>query len=70
MKLFALAVMLFGLATPALARQPDTYQVTGTVDEVSDDLVVIKKGTKATVHYRMTATSVESSPEKSSKGKK
>jgi hypothetical protein len=40
----ALALALAVLAGPALARQPKTYQVTGEVLEVSDDLVVVQKG--------------------------
>ena len=81
----ALAVMLFGLATPSFARQPKTYQVTGVVEEVSDDLIVVrkgqegfeiartpdtkvtgdlKKGGKVAVSYRMSAASVEVSPQK------
>jgi hypothetical protein len=44
MKRFALAVMIAMLATPALARQPKTYQVTGEVVEVADDLIVMQKG--------------------------
>jgi len=91
MKRIALAAFLLGLATPVLARQPDTYQVTGVVDEVADDLIVVKKGketfeiartpdtkvtgelkkgAKATVHYRMTATSADVAPEKAGKAKK
>ncbi len=80
MKRFALALLLAALAAPALARQPRTYQVTGKVLEVSDDLIVVEKGkekwevartpdtkvtgklepgAKATVEYRMTATTAE-----------
>jgi hypothetical protein len=40
----AVALALAALAGPALARQPKTYQVTGDVLEVADDLVVIQKG--------------------------
>lgn len=80
LRLCALIAAL-ALATPALARQPKTYQVTGTVEEVSDDLIVLlkggkerfeiartpdtkvtgnlTKGGKATVEYRMTATTAE-----------
>jgi hypothetical protein len=38
------ALLALFLAFPALARQPKTYQVTGTVDEVADDLIVVVKG--------------------------
>ncbi len=44
MKRFALALTLAMLAAPAFARQPKTYQVTGPVLEVSDDLIVVQKG--------------------------
>jgi len=44
MKRLAAALLALALATPALARQPKTYQVTGTVDEVADDLIVVVKG--------------------------
>jgi hypothetical protein len=40
------ALAALALATPALARQPKAYQVTGTVEEVSDDLIVLLKGGK------------------------
>ncbi len=80
MKRLALAIALATLSTPAFARQPKTYQVTGEVLEVSDDLIVVQKGkekfeiartadtkvtgdlkagAKATVEYRMTATTAE-----------
>jgi hypothetical protein len=38
----ALAVVLF--AGPALAALPKTYQVTGPVLEVRDDVIVVMKG--------------------------
>ncbi|BDG09152.1 hypothetical protein [Anaeromyxobacter paludicola] len=44
MKRLALAAVLASLALPAAARQPNTYQVTGPVLEVSDDMVVVQKG--------------------------
>lgn len=44
MKRFAVAVLLVMLAAPALARQPKTYQVTGEVKEVTEDLIVVQKG--------------------------
>lgn len=44
MKRIALALVLASLATPALARQPKTYQVTGEVVEASNDLIVVTKG--------------------------
>jgi hypothetical protein len=90
MKRLALAVLLTALAAPALARQPKAYQVTGEVQEVSDDLIVVQKGKekfeiartpetkvtgdlkpggKATVEYKMTATSAEAKGEKAAKGK-
>ena len=44
MKKVALAAALIALALPAFARAPKTYQVTGPVLEVSDDLIVVQKG--------------------------
>ncbi len=44
MKRIGLAVLLAALAVPALAKPPKTYQVTGPVLEVSEDLIVVKKG--------------------------
>ncbi len=44
MKKFALAVTLAALALPAFARAPKTYQVTGPVLEVADDVIVVQKG--------------------------
>jgi hypothetical protein len=91
MKHLALAALLAALATPALARQPKAYQVTGDVLEAGDDLIVVQKGkekfeiartpdtkvtgdlktgSKATVEYRMTATTAEAKPAKSEKGAK
>jgi hypothetical protein len=91
MKRLCLALLLAAMATPALARQPRTYQVTGEVREVADDLIVVQKGkekfeiartpetkvtgelkegAKATVEYRMTATTAEVKGEKASKAAK
>ena len=44
MKRMALAMALAAFSLPAVARQPKTYQVTGDVLEVSDDLIVVQKG--------------------------
>ncbi len=44
MNRLALADLLASLAVPALAKAPKTYQVTGPVLEVSDDLIVVQKG--------------------------
>ncbi len=92
MKRLVLAAMLAVLATPALARAPKAYQVTGEVLEVADDLIVVQKGkekfeiartpdtkvtgdlkqgAKATVEYKMTATTAEvKGGEKAAKGSK
>ncbi len=80
MKRIALTAVLVAFAWSAEARQPKTYQVTGDVLEVADDLIVVQKGkekfeiartadtkvtgdlkvgSKATVEYRMTATTAE-----------
>jgi len=57
-KRFALAAALALLAAPALARQPKTYQVTGEVVEVADDLIVLKKGKEAFEIARTPQTKV------------
>jgi hypothetical protein len=44
MKRLALAALVAALAAPALAKAPKTYQVTGPVLEVSDDVIVVQKG--------------------------
>jgi RNase P/RNase MRP subunit p29 len=46
MKRLALALALAALATPALAAQPKTYQVTGPVLELTADTIVVQKGTE------------------------
>jgi hypothetical protein len=79
------------LATAAMAGQPNTYQVTGPVLEVKDDMIAVQKGkdrwelardkdtkvtgdlkvgSKVTIQYRMTATSIEATEAKSAKTKK
>jgi hypothetical protein len=78
-RLFAAVLMTLAPAV-ALAAAPNTYQVTGPVLELKDDLIVVQKGkekwelartadtkikgelkvgSKVTIEYRMTATSVE-----------
>jgi hypothetical protein len=90
MKRIALALALAALSSPALARAPKTYQVTGEVLDVADDLIVLQKGKekfeiartpetkvtgdlqkggRATVEYRMTATTAEVKPAKGAKKK-
>jgi hypothetical protein len=90
MKRLALAALVAALALPATARQPKAYQVTGQIQEVSDDLIVVQKGKekfeiartpdtkvtgdlkqggKATVEYRMTATTADAKAEGSAKKK-
>ena len=78
---FLVLIICAVLAPPAaFAREAKTYQVTGKVLELSDDLIVVDKagekfeigrdkdtkvdgelkvGSKVTVHYRMSAASVE-----------
>ncbi len=74
------AAILSISAVVALAAAPKTYQVTGPVLELTDDLIVVQKGkekwelarapetkvkgelkvgSKVTIEYRMTATTVE-----------
>jgi hypothetical protein len=64
MKRFAVALALAALASPALARQPKTYQVTGDVLEVSDDLIVVQKGKEKFEIARTPDTKVTGSLEK------
>ena len=79
------------LATVAMAGPPSTYQVTGPVLEVKDDMIAVQKGkdrwelardkdtkvtgdpkvgSKVTIQYRMTATSIAATEAKSAKTKK
>jgi hypothetical protein len=46
MKRVALVLALVALATPALAAQPRTYQVTGPVLEVTADTITVQKGSE------------------------
>jgi hypothetical protein len=76
--LLVCAVLL--VASLAFAGAPKTYQVTGPVLELTDDLIVVQKGSdkweiargkdtkvagdlkvgsKVTIEYRMTATTIE-----------
>jgi hypothetical protein len=76
--LYGVGVLL--LATAASAGQVSTYQVTGPVLEVKDDMIAVQKGkdswelardkdtkvtgdlkvgSKVTIQYRMTATSID-----------
>ena len=64
MKRLAVALALATLAAPALARQPKTYQVTGDVLEVSDDLIVVQKGKEKFEIARTPDTKVTGSLEK------
>ena len=43
-KLLAAAVLAAALALPATAAAPKTYQVTGPVLEVTNDMIVVQKG--------------------------
>jgi hypothetical protein len=42
--LYALALSLFLATSAAFAAAPKTYQVTGPVLELTDDLIVVQKG--------------------------
>jgi hypothetical protein len=46
MKRLSMLVVLAVLAGPAFAAQPKTYQVTGPVLEVTDDIIVVQKGSE------------------------
>ena len=88
--LLIVAAMLL-VASLAVAGPPKTYQVTGPVLELTDDLIVVQKGkdrweiarakdakvtgdlkvgSKVTIEYRMTATTVEVKDEKAKEPKK
>jgi hypothetical protein len=67
MKRLVLALALAVLAAPALARQPSTYQVTGEVLEVSDDLIVLQKGKEKFEIARTPDTKVTGNLEKGGK---
>lgn len=54
--LFVFALML--VATMAFAAGPKTYQVTGPVLEVKDDVIVVKKGSDKWEIARTAATKV------------
>jgi hypothetical protein len=43
-KLLAAGVLAAALALPATAAAPKTYQVTGPVLEVTNDMIVVQKG--------------------------
>jgi RNase P/RNase MRP subunit p29 len=58
MKHIALALALAALATPALAAQPKTYQVTGPVLELTADTIVVQKGTEKWEIARTAETKV------------
>jgi hypothetical protein len=87
--LYAVGALL--LATAAMAGQVSTYQVTGPVLEVKDDMIAVQKGkdrwelardkdtkvtgdpkvgSKVTIQYRMTATSIEAKEAKGAKTQK
>ena len=87
--LFACALVL--VASFALAGPPNTYQVTGPVLELKDDMIVVQKGSekweiargkdtkvtgdlkvgsKVTIEYRMTATTIEVKDAKAKETKK
>lgn len=74
------ALIMAVLVSLALAAAPKTYQVTGPILELKEDMIVVEKGkekweiardketkvkgdlkvgSKVTIEYRMTATSIE-----------
>ncbi|HSI35323.1 MAG TPA: hypothetical protein VK986_17215 [Tepidisphaeraceae bacterium] len=53
----AVAIALL-VAAPAEAKQPKKYQVTGTVLEVGDDVIVVEKGEEKWEIAREAATKV------------
>lgn len=62
-----LAALLATLAVPAAARQPKSYQVTGEVVEVGDDLIVVMKGKEKFEIARTPETKVTGALEKGGK---
>jgi hypothetical protein len=87
--LLVFAIVL--VASFAFAAGPKTYQVTGPVLELKDDLIVVQKGSdkweiargkdtkvtgdpkvgsKVTIEYRMTATTIEVKDAKAKETKK
>jgi len=67
---FAIAALaLIGIlcAAPSLAASPDKYQVTGTVEEVSDTMIVVMKGSERFEIARDSGTKVEGALAKGAK---
>ena len=79
-QIMLVALVMVVLVSLALAAAPKSYQVTGPILELKDDMIVVEKGkekweiardketkvkgdlkvgSKVTVEYRMTATSIE-----------
>lgn len=79
-RILGTAALALFLSTTAFAAATKTYQVTGPVLEVKDDVIIVQKGkekweiartpetkvtgelkvgSKVTIEYRMTATTVE-----------
>jgi hypothetical protein len=63
----ALALVGILCAAPSLAASPDKYQVTGTVEEVSDSMIVVMKGTERFEIARDAGTKVEGTLAKGAK---
>ena len=58
-QLIALAFCLFFTAGTALAVLPNTYQVTGPVLEVRDDMIIVQKGKEKWEIARSKDTKIE-----------
>ena len=63
----ALALLGILCAAPTLAESPDKYQVTGTVEEVSDTMIVVMKGKERFEIARDAGTKVEGTLAKGAK---
>ena len=63
----ALALLGILWAVPTLAASPDKYQVTGTVEEVSDTMIVVMKGKERFEIARDAGTKVEGTLAKGAK---
>jgi hypothetical protein len=90
-KTFLIVCAVLLVASLAVAGPPNTYQVTGPVLELKDDVIVVQKGkdkweiargkdtkvtgdlkvgSKVTIEYRMTATTIEVKDAKAKDAKK
>ncbi len=67
MKRLSMLVVLAVLSGPAFAAQPKTYQVTGPVLELTDDVIVVQKGSEKWEIARTADTKVTGELKKGAK---